>query len=162
MIRKVELGDAEAICNIYNYYVENTTITFEEKIVSEDEMKNRIETIISELPYIVFENDDGVITGYAYAIKWRPRTAYRYAVETSIYIDLNYRGKGTGTALYNYLLNELKEMGYHTALGVISMPNESSLRLHEKIGFKKVAHLTEVGFKFGKWIDVGYWQYLIK
>lgn len=161
MIRKVELKDAEAICNIYNYYVENTTITFEEEPVPINEMKSRIESITAKLPYVVYEIE-GRIAGYAYATKWKERSAYRFSVETTVYIGIENVGKGIGRTLYQYLIKELKEQGFHTALGGIALPNKESEALHEKLGFEKVAHLKDVGFKFGNWIDVCYWQYQLK
>lgn len=161
MIRKVELNDTEAICSIYNYYVENTTITFEEEPVPINEMKSRIESITHKLPYVVYEIE-GKVAGYAYATKWKERSAYRYSVETTVYIGIENVGKGIGTSLYKYLMKELKEQGFHTALGGIALPNEASEALHEKLGFEKVAHLKKVGLKFGSRIDVGYWQYQLK
>ena len=160
MIRPAEVKDAEAICNIYNHYVENTTITFEEQAVAIDDMRERISGIIITLPFCVYE-DNNRVTGYAYAAKWRARSAYKYTVETTVYIDKENTGKGIGTQLYQRLLSELKDKGIHRAIGGIALPNESSVALHEKMGFEKVAEFNEVGYKFERWINVGYWEYRI-
>ncbi|MFC5480538.1 arsinothricin resistance N-acetyltransferase ArsN1 family B [Massilia suwonensis] len=157
-IRSASPADAEAVCAIYNHYVDNTTISFEEAPVAPGEMAERIADVASlNLPWLVMCEDDKLI-GYAYATKWRARAAYRFAVESSVYIDCDYAGKGAGTALYEALLMELRRRELHLVIGGIAQPNEASVRLHERLGFIKVAHFSEVGLKFGRWIDVGYWQ----
>ncbi|MEN3274781.1 MAG: hypothetical protein V7631_571 [Massilia sp.] len=157
-IRPAIAEDAEAICTIYNRYVTGTTISFEEEPVLPAEMGQRIADVQSAgLPWLVMLENDKPI-GYAYATKWRVRPAYRTSVETSVYLDLNHRGSGAGTLLYVALLDELRRCGLHLAIAGIAQPNEASVRLHEKLGFIKVAHFSEVGRKFGQWIDVGYWQ----
>lgn len=158
MIRKATEKDIPAICSIYNYYVENTTITFEEQKVSHEEMSKRFQTIIKSLPYLVYEDDNQVI-GYAYATPWKSRSAYRFSVESTVYLQNGLKGKGIGTKLYKVLLEELSKLDVHSTLGGIALPNAASIGLHEKLGFKKVAQLEEVGYKHDQWIDVGYWQY---
>ncbi len=157
MIRTVELTDADAICKIYNPYVTETIITFEESPVSPEAMVDRIKHITGTLPWLV-DCENGVVKGYAYAGKWRSRSAYRYSVEATVYVDQSSQGQGVGTLLYSELLARLRRLGLHAAVGCIALPNEASVALHEKLGFRKVAHFSEVGLKFGKWIDVGYWQ----
>ncbi len=161
MIRNVRKEDAKQICNIYNYYVENTIITFEEEPVSLNEMENIIIEISSSMPWFVYEEEKRII-GYAYASKWKGRCAYRYSVEATVYVKNDTLGKGIGTKLFKNLLEKLKNKGIHAVLGGIALPNEKSLKLHEKLGFKKTAHLKEVGYKFNKWIDVGYWELIFK
>jgi L-amino acid N-acyltransferase YncA len=135
-----------------------TSISFEEAAVLANEMARRIADIqAAGLPWLVAEVD-GVIAGYAYATKWRVRHAYRFSVESTVYLAPESAGKGIGTALYRALLDLLREGGYHLVIGGITLPNEASIALHEKMGFEKVAHYSEVGFKFQRWIDVGYWQ----
>ena len=102
------------------------------------------------------ENDQ--ILGYAYAGKWHERCAYRYTAESTVYLDSKSGGKGYGTLLYQSLLADLKDLQYHVVIGGVALPNPASVALHEKFGFKKVAHYEEVGFKFDQWIDVAYWQ----
>lgn len=161
MIRAATMDDANTIARIYNHYILNSVITFEEEAVSPTEMAGRIGKVqAASLPYIVDERDGDVI-GYAYAGRWHERSAYRYSVETTIYLDADHLGKRIGGALYAALLSQLKERGLHVAIGGIALPNAGSVALHEKLGFRKVAHYAEVGFKFDRWIDVGYWQYAI-
>jgi phosphinothricin acetyltransferase len=158
VIRSATLDDTKAIVDIYNPYVAETIITFEEEAVSSAEMAERISKVIDGgLPWIVIE-DDGVVCGYAYATPWRVRRAYRFSTETTVYLAKSCIGKGYGSALYCELLDRLSACGAHLAIGGIALPNEASVALHEKFGFKKVAHFAEVGKKFGKWVDVGYWQ----
>ncbi|MFA6312228.1 MAG: arsinothricin resistance N-acetyltransferase ArsN1 family B [Sterolibacterium sp.] len=158
MIRPAIATDADSIARIYNHYILNTIITFEEQAVSAQEMAERIAEVTSaSLPWLVAE-DDGRIVGYAYASKWKGRCAYRFSVESTVYLDPDCVGKGYGTRLYESLFASLRECGMHVVIGGIALPNPASIALHEKLGMKKVAHFGEVGFKFDKWIDVGYWQ----
>ncbi len=124
------------------------------------EMTERIKAVTSNLPWLVVVRA-GAVAGYAYASKWHARAAYRHAVETTIYIEETARGRGLGTELYSTLIARLRSMGLRTALGVIALPNAPSIALHEKCGFRKVAHLEAVGFKFGQRIDVGCWQIVL-
>ena len=156
-IREVTAGDVDAICGIYNPHIRDTIITFEEVEVPVREMAERIAGVTSIFPWLVAARADTVV-GYAYASKWHGRTAYRHSVETTIYVEGAARGRGLGTELYSALLDRLRAMSLRTALGLIALPNAASVALHEKYGFKKVGHLEAVGFKFGRWIDVGYWQ----
>lgn len=158
MIREVKLKDAAEICKIYNYYITNSTITFEESPVEVSEMVSRIEDVSKSLPWIVYE-DSGQVVGYAYASKWKGRCAYRFSVESTVYLDPDFTTKGIGTQLYTKLLEEVRERGFHMVIGGVALPNIKSEKLHEKLGFKKVAHFSEVGYKFKKWIDVGYWEF---
>jgi phosphinothricin acetyltransferase len=157
-IRNATGDDAASITSIYNHFVLTTSISFEEAPVPAQEMAQRIADVqAAGLPWLVAESD-GVVAGYAYATKWRVRHAYRFSVETSVYLAPESAGKGLGTALYRELLDRLRAGGSHLAIGGIALPNEASVALHEKMGFEKVAHFEEVGFKFGCWTDVGYWQ----
>jgi len=113
--------------------------------------------VSAALRRLVAERADTVV-GYAYASRFHARTAYRHSAETTIYVEEAARGRGLGTELYFALLDSLRAMSLRTALPSIALPNAASVGLHEKCGFKKVAHLSEVGFKFGRWIDVGHWQ----
>lgn len=157
IVRKVEKNDAAHITAIYNYYVENTIITFEEKPVTVIEMADRIETIASKYPYIVLEDGNEII-GYAYITEWKSRSAYRFSGEVTIYLHHTKTGKGAGSILFSALLEEIKETNLHTVVGGIALPNRGSIALHEKFGFKKIGQFEDIGFKFGKWIDVGYWE----
>lgn len=162
MIRDATTKDAQGIADIYNHYIANSIITFEEEEVTQEEMAQRIEETHSDkLPYLVLEKD-GQILGYAYSSKWKGRCAYRYSVEVTVYLSPDAGGKGYGSQLYNELFSRLADLGFHIAIAGISLPNEASIALHEKFGMKKVAHFEEVGFKFGNWVDVGYWQCVIE
>jgi len=157
-IRDVKTSDAATIARIYNPYILDTVITFEEIPVTPEEIGSRITTALNlGYPYIVAEQE-GQVIGYAYAGQWRTRAAYKHTVETSIYLEQTLRGQGLGKILYKTLLQRLQELDVHVVLGVITLPNPVSVELHEKLGFKEVAHFKEVGYKFGRWLDVGFWQ----
>ncbi len=160
MIRSIEYKDIDAICEIYNYYIVNTIITFEEVEVSTEEMRKRVEEVTAFFPWLVCE-EQGRVIGYAYAGKWRGRTAYRHSAELSVYLSNDERGRGLGKKLYEALLTELRKTDLHAVIGGVSLPNEQSQRLHESLGFKKVAEFKEVGYKFQQWIDVGYWELIL-
>ena len=156
-IRRVKPGDAEQIAEIYNFYVQNTHHTFETEPVSFEEMQNCIGEIFENYPYFVTEENDEILA-FAYAAKYKPRSAYKHSVEVSVYVKNGIEGKGFGTKLYEKLFQELKQPDVHAIIAGIALPNEASIKLHERFGFEKVAHFREVGFKFDKWIDVGYWE----
>jgi phosphinothricin acetyltransferase len=157
-IRPATAVDAAPICAIYNHYVTTTTISFEEEPVGEQEMAQRIADVgAAGLPWLVLEVD-GALAGYAYATKWRVRPAYRTSVESSVYLDRAYAGRGFGKLLYGALLDALRARDLHLVIGGIALPNDASAGLHEALGFRKVAHFSEVGRKFGRWLDVGYWE----
>lgn len=157
-IRAAKLSDGPALVAIYNHYVRETIVTFEEEPVSPETFSRRIEDVLaSALPWLVaFEEEAGV--GYAYATPWKPRSGYRFSVEVTIYVADGYAGRGIGSALYGELFPLLEARGVHAAMGGIALPNDASVALHEKFGMRKVAHFEQVGFKFGRWIDVGYWE----
>lgn len=163
MIREVMLTDAPALAEMYNYYIRTSIITFEETGITSDEMERRIRRITLEqgFPYIVLE-ENGALLGYAYATTWRERNAYRFSVESTIYIHPEHFGKGAGSQLYGVLLPMLQSRGIKAVIGGISLPNEASVRIHEKFGFEKVAHFKRVGYKFDTWIDVGFWELLFE
>lgn len=160
MIRPATPTDGAAIAAIYNPYIRDTTITFEEELVSAEEIAGRITKVTADFPWLVWE-EAGEVIGYAYAGTWRTRHAYRFAVETAIYLAAGQQGTGRGTLLYQALLAELRQRGFHLVLGCLALPNEPSIRLHEKLGFKKVGHMREAGWKFGAWVDVGFWELVL-
>lgn len=158
VIRPVEPCDIERIAEIYNHYILHTVVTFEEEVVSGREMADRIQEVSSaSLPWLVAEDSNRVL-GYAYAGKWKGRCAYRFSVESTVYLDPSAIGRGLGAALYDALFAALRRRSTHAIIGGIALPNTASVALHEKFGMQKVAHFKGVGFKFGRWIDVGYWQ----
>lgn len=157
-LRDATLDDAAAIAAIYQHYVLNTTISFEETPPTEAELRQRIDAVrIAGLPWLV-ASVDGEVAAYAYATPWRARSAYRFSVEASVYVADGKARRGLGRALYRALLERLRHANVHTVIGGIALPNHASVAIHEAMNFKKVAHFTEVGQKFGNWVDVGYWQ----
>ena len=146
------------ICEIYNHYIRHTTITFEEEPLTAAQMQARVESYMKLYPWLVGIDEQGQVIGYAYASKWKERAAYRHTAEATIYLRDGCTGQGHGGALYRALLARLDGQGCHVVLGCIAIPNEASVGLHERLGFRKVAHFTEVGFKHEQWLDVGYWQ----
>lgn len=158
-IRQANLKDAEQIAEIYNFYVLNTHHTFETEAITMEEMQKRIGEISANYPFLIAETD-GEISGYAYAARYKPRQAYRFSVEVSVYIKTDLKQKGIGKMLYKKLFADLAETETHAIIAGIALPNEASIKFHENFGFEKVAHFREVGFKSGKWIDVGYWELL--
>jgi len=160
MVRPAKLEDAAQITDIYNYYIINTTVTFEKTPITSDDMKERIEKIHVKYPWLVLE-EDRIIQGYAYATDWKPRGAYRHSVESTVYLRNGQSGKGYGSQLYSKLIEVLSQLNVHAVIGGIAQPNEGSIALHEKFGFEKVAHFKEVGYKFDEWVDVAYWQRLL-
>jgi phosphinothricin acetyltransferase len=161
MIRPVNTADAQAICGIYNYYIVNTAVSFEEDPVSVEEMEDRIRIITAQYPWFVRE-EAGEVLAYAYINTWRERPAYRYAAELSIYVKRGQEGRGMGRELMTRLLEAVKKTGAHTLVSGITLPNERSIALHEKFGFQKIAHFKEIGYKLDKWLDVGFWELVIK
>ena len=168
MIRPVRQSDAAQIAAIYNHYVATSTISFEEEPVSEQEMARRIGDVSATFPwYVEVDGADDVnahnqrVVGYAYATAWKPRSAYRFSVESTVYLDPACHARGVGGRLYAALLAALRERGVHLVLAGIALPNAASIALHERCGFVKVAHLQQVGRKFDDWVDVGYWQLLL-
>jgi len=157
MIRDATPEDGAAIAALYNPYIIETDISFESDPLSDGDMARRIASVQTCYPWLVFEGGEG-IAGYAYATRWKDRHAYRYCAETCIYIRRGMEGQGVGTALYSELLQRLSAAGIRHAIGCIALPNGASVALHEKLGFEKVAHFQGVGFKFDRWIDMGYWQ----
>lgn len=159
-VRPYQAQDAQAICEIYNHYILHTVITFEVEALTPQQMEQRIQGYACDYPFLV-GLVQGEVVGYAYGSRYRARSAYQNTVETSIYLHHQQGGRGYGGQLYRALLETLAQQGYHTALGGVALPNEASERLHEGLGFHKVAHFAQVGHKFDQWIDVGFWQKML-
>jgi L-amino acid N-acyltransferase YncA len=156
-IRPVNPNDAAAIAEIYNYYIKNTHHTFETEPLTGEEMRERIAEISEKYPFLVAEEDSEIL-GYTYATQFRLRQAYAYSAEVSIYVKNEAKQKGIGTRLYMQMFEALAETDVHAIVAGISLPNDASVLFHERLGFTKVAHFREVGYKLGRWIDVGYWE----
>lgn len=161
-IRTATADDAVAVARIYNHYVATSHATFETEPVNTSDMAARIaETTNASLPWLAAVTPDGAVAGYAYASRWKGRCAYRHSVETSVYLDPQRTGNGIGRQLYVALLDVVRTLNLHTVIGGVALPNAASIALHERLGFRKVAHFEQVGYKQDRWIDVGYWQLLL-
>jgi L-amino acid N-acyltransferase YncA len=161
-VRTARPDDAAQVADIYNYYVVNSHATFELDAVDPIEMLRRMEHGWAlGYPFLVYESDTGIL-GLAYAHRYRERQAYSQSVEVSVYIRNGSEGKSIGTGLYQRLLKEIGSKDFHVIIAGIALPNDASIRLHEKFGFRKVAHFEEVGRKFDRWVDVGYWQKILR
>jgi phosphinothricin acetyltransferase len=156
-IRAATPSDAAAVAAIYNWYIANTVITFEVDPVSEDEMARRIAGVLANHEWLVLERA-GELLGYAYAGRFRERAAYGKATESTIYLRHGLEGKGLGGPLYSELIRRTFARGYRHLIGAIALPNDPSVRLHERLGFVPAGRLTRIGYKFDRWIDVGNWQ----
>lgn len=156
-IRSATPADAAAIAAIYAWYVGHSTATFEIEPVPAGEIARRIATVLAAHDWLVLERGREIL-GYAYAARFRERAAYAHATESTIYLRRGLEGKGLGRALYAELVRRTFARGYRHMVGAIALPNEPSVRLHERLGFRKAGHLYRIGYKLGRWIDVGTWQ----
>jgi phosphinothricin acetyltransferase len=161
-IRDVRLDDTQALLDIYAPYVETTWVTFETEVPSLAEFRGRIAQYRFTLgfPYKVAELDGGIV-GYAYAHPYHSREAYRFTAETSVYIKQGFGRNGIGTTLYQAVLEDLRRSGFHAVIAILGYPNEASKGFHEKLGFRETGYLHEVGFKFDRWLDVGYLEKIL-
>jgi len=149
-IRPASLADAESILRIYSPNVTDSHVSFEYEVPSWDTMQNRIKTIQERFPFLVLEDEQGIL-GYAYATTFRARQAYDFSAETSIYLHPNCQGKGYGKMLYKALFDALKTQGISKLFAVISLPNESSIAFHKSLGFEEFGRTPNVGFKMNTW-----------
>jgi phosphinothricin acetyltransferase len=153
-LRAAEAKDCNAICEIYNFYIQNSVVTFDEQNMEISQWQEKLTYLNKQkLPFIVAESDNGELLGFAYVAPWRQKSAYRTTVEDSIYLRAAATGKRVGTKLLEELLKLSKQVGVKEVVAVISDSGaESSVRLHERFGFKKQGHLAKVGFKFDRWL----------
>lgn len=157
MIRLAAHQDAEQIRTIYSPFVTDTAVSFELEPPTAEEISRRIEETLPRYPWLVWEQDDRVL-GYAYASSHRARPAYQWSVEVSVYIHPYSRRMGVARQLYTRLFNMLIGQGYCNAYAGITLPNDASVGFHEAMGFQPVGVYSKIGFKMGKWHDVGWWQ----
>ncbi|MBN9528559.1 MAG: N-acetyltransferase [Alphaproteobacteria bacterium] len=156
-IRMAREADASAIQAIYAPLVRDTAISFEDEPPSVAEMARRIRETLAVYPYLVAEEEGGVL-GYVYAGPHRARAAYRWSVDVTAYVAAGGRRRGVGRALYGVLMDTLTRQGFHAAYAGIALPNDASVALHEAVGFEALGVYREVGFKHGRWHDVGWWR----
>ncbi|UZK65675.1 GNAT family N-acetyltransferase [Sphingomonas sp. M1-B02] len=163
-IRGAAAADAAAIAAIYAPHVLSGTASFEIEPPDTRMMRSRMAASEGLYPWLVATNGEhsaeggGGVIGYAYATQFRERPAYRYVVETTIYMADVAQRSGMGRLLYEALIDTLREQGFVHAVGRIALPNEASIRVHESVGFRRAGVYREVGYKHGQWIDVGIWQ----
>lgn len=164
-IRPARPDDAAAIAAIYAPYVIGGTVSFETVAPDARTIGKRMASSDGLYPWIVAvqadaegTEADGGVMAYAYATRFRDRPAYKYVVETSVYVAGANVGQGTGRLLYEALVDTLRSQGFAQAIGVISLPNDQSIKTHEAVGFRRAGVYREIGFKQGRWIDVGFWQ----
>jgi L-amino acid N-acyltransferase YncA len=160
LIRLATPADAKGILNIYAPYIVNTSFTFETDVPSIEEFAERIKIYLLNWPWLVYEID-GLIAGYAYATRYRERTAYQWCVESSVYIHDDFQKMGIAKALYTTLMEILKKQGFRNVYAVINLPNDKSVAFHESCGFQYFATYEKVGYKLGKWKNVGWWRLII-
>ena len=156
-IRLATEDDAAEVLRIYEPIVRATAISFELHPPGVEEIRERIRAVLLSHAWLVC-GDGQRIAGYAYASRFRAREAYQWTTEVTVYVDAEQRRRGIGRALYVSLLEVLKLQGFLTAIAVIALPNEPSVQLHERLGFRAVGVLKRVGYKLGRWHDVGWWQ----
>ena len=157
ILRSIEEKDVKACLDLYNYYVLNTTCSFEEAEVTFEDFSARVKKIGAKYPYIVAEID-GKVLGFAYVHEFAVRSAYRFAVELSLYVEREARGKNIGSALLQEILKRCKKAGFTQVISIITAENEASCAFHERKGFKFVGEVEKVGYKFGKWLNIKYYQ----
>ncbi|MCI0437737.1 MAG: N-acetyltransferase family protein [Chloroflexi bacterium] len=157
IIRLAREDDAAQMLAIYAPIVRETAISFELVPPTEDEFRQRIRSVLEIAPWLVCERD-GDIMGYAYASRYRPRAAYQWSVEVTVYVNARYQGKGVGRAVYTSLFECLRLQGFRSAFAVIALPNRMSIALHESLGFDPVGVHRAAGYKLGQWHDIGWWQ----
>ena len=153
--------DAAAIAAVYRPFVEATAISFETEPLDEREMRRRILETMEVYPWLVYESE-GVVLGYAYATRHRVRAAYRWSVDTAVYVDPAHHRRGIGRGLYTSLFAILAAQGFVNAYAGVTLPNPASVSLHEAIGFIPVGVYRQVGYKLGTWHDVGWWQLALR
>ena len=157
VIRAATTADAPAIAAIYRPFVVRGAISFEMEPPDAATIAARIEMVTADHPWLVAENDDGDVIGYAYGTTFRSREAYRFTAETAIYLAPAARGTGMADRLGQALHDGLRARGFHTAVAVVTLPNPPSVAYHERLGYRAVGILPEVGRKFDAWHDIGLW-----
>jgi phosphinothricin acetyltransferase len=156
-VRAATVSDAEAVAAIYAPAVLDTVISFELEAPTTEMMAQRIASALPTHPWLVAARA-GVVVGYAYATQHMERAAYRWSVDVAAYLAEDARRQGIGRMLYERLIEILKTQGFHVAYGGVALPNPASVALHEAVGFEFLCVYKDVGFKMGRWVDVGWWQ----
>jgi phosphinothricin acetyltransferase len=159
-IRIATPADAKEMLEIYSSFILNTGITQETEVPTVEEFSNRINNTLQERPWLVCKIDND-IAGYAYAGKHRERKGYQWCIESSVYLNEKFFGRGVAQGLYKALFEIVKEQGFVNVYAVITLPNKRSVAFHESFGFTYFTTYRNVGYKLGRWHDVGWWQYVV-
>lgn len=159
-IRFADLGDATKIAAIYNRYITETTVTFEVEPLDTETMQARINSFVKHGVYVVAE-EKGDVVGYAYAHPWKERTAFCHTWETTVYVNPTFQRQGIGLRLMEELIAQCRERGVHALVACITAENEGSRRMHTRLGFSQVSLYKEVGYKFGRWLDVADYELML-
>jgi phosphinothricin acetyltransferase len=155
-VRLATEDDLAQACEIVNHFVANTFFNFRTEPQDVDEWRNDWKRLHKRFPWLVATDDR--LVGVAYAAPWNERAAYQWTAEATVYVDPSSQRRGVGDALYTELLGRLRRQGFHSVIAVIALPNDPSVRLHERHGFTPVGRLVDAGYKMNAWHDVGFWQ----
>lgn len=161
LIRLATLDDLPAILDLSNFYARTTHSNFAVEPETIDSWRESFIETSERHPWLVADGEGGSFLGFAKSSPWKGRCAYDWSAEVTVYVQPEHHGRGIGRALYRRLIDILRAQGYRTAMGGIAQPNEPSIRLHESLGFRKVGHFERIGYKFGQWWDVGYWEIVL-
>ncbi|HJG29560.1 MAG TPA: GNAT family N-acetyltransferase [Subdoligranulum variabile] len=156
-VRMATPDDAAAVVTLYNWYVTHGTQTFQYELSTEEEYRQNIADVLEKAPFLVAYTADGRLAGYACAHPWHTRRAFAWDVETTVYCAPDVLGQGTGRKLYRALLELLRRQGYHNAFALVTRPNPQSDAFHKALGFTRYGVEKNSGYKFGRWLDLGYW-----
>ncbi len=160
MIREIAQSDVPEITKIYNHFVQNGVESFEVEPLTDEQMLTRAMWIALDYPYFVFPKGNR-IAGFCYAHPWKERAAYSNTYETTVYVSPDFQHQGIGTKLMEHLIEECRKQGFKALIACITGTNTASIAFHEKLGFTKVSHFREVGYKFGQWLDVVDYELLL-
>ena len=158
-VRLATPDDAADVVALYNWYVAHGTQTFQYELSTVEEYRRNIAEVLQKAPFLVACTADGRLAGYACAHPWHTRRAFAWDVETTVYCAPDVLGQGTGRKLYTALLDLLRRQGYHNAFALITRPNPQSDAFHKALGFTRYGVEKNSGYKFGRWLDLGYWAY---
>lgn len=160
-VRMARAGDLDAVRDIVNWAIENTHYNFHTDPLTTDDWRASWSSGRDRMPWLAAERD-GEVVGVAYAHPFHARRAYSWTVETTVYVSHLHHRRGVGSALYRVLLTILAAQGFHSAIGVIALPNPGSVALHERCGFNATGATSRVGWKFDRWWGVGHWQKMLQ
>lgn len=153
MIREVKIDDAVAIVDIYNHYISHTTVTLETTPLTTEQMRQRIIDISCHFPYLVYESD-GKVAGYAYVHLWKERAAFAHTLETTVYLAPDAKHEGIGAKLMQPIIDHCRQRGFRVLVACITAENQESIDFHKRLGFTQASLFHNVGYKFGRWLDV--------